>query len=261
MRTLPEYNPASVTLTEAQAKLVASRQKKVREWASAQFSDPSFIVHSTPGTFSSMHGVLYQFVVMMAKAAQINLGRNVLNHWVYFKVEMQIPWQHRFDLSQQTRWANSSVASMMNSRFHRTDMSGDLLSMGKWIPSVVDGMDGFSIISDEDALHWLHATSGQMPHIEHPLGTLAQIPKTLSIVAGTRETVEPEALFGKAPYVVSLGTPKPTWATINSAAMGSVFLLPPVGERPREYDVPVIVTDANDETDTAIWKVTVTAAD
>ena len=256
-RSLPAYNPANFAPSLEQAATIKVRQKIVRDFCLDTFRSPGFARHSDSGNIRTVQGLTYQRPLMLAKAAMINLGRNVMDFWPYFAVELGLPWDIWAWEIHGPSW--TGTGSLMASVFCRTDLQGTLLSGGRWTPRRVATMDGFGIIESEDALFWIGEMGGTLSHVEHPHGTLVQIPKTPDIVAGTLLTLEPEAVFGKPPYTFSMGAPRPTWATLNSAATGRVFLQPPVGTSVGEYEVPVIMTDANGESDTATWTVTVTA--
>ena len=135
----------------------------------------------------------------------INLGRNVMDFWPYFAVELGLPWDIWAWEIHGPSW--TGTGSLMASVFCRTDLQGTLLSGGRWTPRRVATMDGFGIIESEDALFWIGEMGGTLSHVEHPHGTLVQIPKTLEVAAGALLNVEPEAVFGKPPYTVSLGVP------------------------------------------------------
>ena len=259
MRTLADYNPANFAPTAEQVVTIKARQKQVIAICRQTFRSTGFNLHAAPGVPGTFPGVIYERPLMIAKAAMINAGRNLLNHWTDFEIEMAIPWRIHADMMHVPLWI--AIGSRMEGQFYRTDMDGTLLSAGLWVPEETE-MDTFrgGVISSSDVLNWLGEFGGEMPHVAHPHGTLRARPMSISIAAGAIMFVTPKAVFGKAPYTVGLGVPRPTWARVNSAAIGQIYLRPPSNTAAREYAVPVIVTDANDESDTATWTVTVTAA-
>ena len=220
--------------------------------------DPAYARHTDAGTPGSEVGACYFFPIMMAKAALINAGEDILKFWPFFRVNMGVDSPRHF-LANAHPGHFRSVGTRFAGDFYVLNFAGELYSNGLWTCDRVPGMAGFSSYENAEALLWLGEIGGTMHHEQHPHGTLVHIPKPLAIVAGNLLTIEPEAHFGKPPYTASLGTPRPTWATLNSAATGRVFLRPPVGLTPGEYNVPVIVTDANNESETATWTITVTA--
>ena len=258
-RVLTDYNPSNFAPTEGQAATIAAYQKLVRDFCIETFRSPGFARHSDPGNIRTVPGLTYQRPLMLAKAAMTNRGRNLVNFWPYFAVELELPWEIWAWEIHSPSW--TSTGSLMASVFCRTNLKGTILSGGRWTPMRVAGMENFGSIESEEALFWVGEMGGTLSHIEHPHGTLVNLPHPVTVAAGAQKIVTPDVLFGTPPYTISLGTPRPTWATLNSAAIGKVFLSPPTATRPREFDVPVIVTDANDEAETAIWTVTVTAAD
>ena len=186
---------------------------------------------------------------MLAKAAMVNAGRNLINHWGRFQVEMAIPWRSRMWESYDVAW--SQVGTMMDTVFHRTDFGGTEVSGWLWTPvSMLDVMDGFSVIGEDEALHWIGETGGQMPHVDHPHGTLVTFPKELRMEVGTTERVDHETYLGTPPYVLTLGPGRPAWATLDSAT-NQVVLSPSAGTTARKGTVPLVVTDANGEEATA----------
>ena len=256
MRTLVIPNPANFMPTEAEATIISERQMEIKRWASERYRDPGFIAHADPTSNRSMKGIVYHYPLMMAKAAMINAGRNVLNHWVYFEIEMMIPWQLHIDMSFDSLWM--SVASRMDSLFHRTDMRGSMLSQGAWIPQPVREIDRFGLISSRDALHWLGVTSGHMPHVSHPLGTLRVLPAVETVAAGDRLNISVDAVFGQPPYTPTLHGARPSWVTLDSANK-AIKLDPPADATIGESSFKVRVTDAVPQNATATWTVTVTA--
>ena len=256
-RTLTDYNPSNFAPTEDQAAVIAANQQLVRDFCIDTFRSPGFARHSDPGNIRTVQGLTYQRPLMLAKAAMTNRGRNLVNFWPYFAVELELPWEIWAWEIHGPSW--TGTGSLMASVFCRTNMKGTLLSGGQWTPNRVEGMDGFGIIESEEALYWIGEMGGTLSHVEHPHGTLVSLPHPFTVAAGGRKIVTPDVLFGTPPYTILLGVPRPTWATINSAAIGKVFLAPPRDVVPKDYSVPVIVTDANDEEATATYTVTVTA--
>ena len=257
-RALTDYNPSNFAPTEDQAAVIAANQQLVRDFCIDTFRSPGFARHSDPGNIRTVPGLTYQRPLMLAKAAMTNRGRNLVNFWPYFAVELQLPWEIWAWEIHGPSW--TGTGSLMASVFCRTNLQGTLLSGGLWTPERVAGMDAFGSIESEDALFWIGEMGGTLSHIEHPHGTLVNLPHPAKVAVGGQKIVTPDVLFGTPPYTISLGTPRPPWATLNSAAFGKVFLSPRLTTALGVYDVPVIVTDANDEAETAVWKVTVDAA-
>ena len=251
-------DPPSFTPTASQQATIAARQLQVRQHIKSMFDDTDFRLLADPGTRRSQGGVLYVIPMMLGKAALRSSGRNVLDHWHYFRVWMQTSWRRFLWESYMAEWM--SVATEMESTFYTINFDGTLLSGGLWTPMRVPEIAGFRDVDEDEVLYRLHVIGGTSEHEDlHARGTLIQIPQTVEVVANRHLIVAPEILFGKPPYSTSLGAPRPTWVSLNAAAYGSVFLQPPANIAQKDYDVPVIVTDATGEADTATWIVTVTS--
>ena len=257
MRLLPEFNPGNFSPTEAQAALILERQAEVKQYCNRDtLRSPGFGVYSDSSGHTDIHGVLYAIPMMLAKASMIDKGKNLLDHWHWFRTWLGTPWRLFMGHAYEGLWV--SVSARMVSQFYAVDYRGSLLAGTLWIPLRVRSMATFNIISNVEALFWLGESQGVLPHENHPLGTLVNLPRDVSVAAGGLLHLGLHAMFGLPPYTVSMGVPRPTWASLNAAAIGRVFLRPPANVEYRDYSVPVIATDANGETSEVVWTVTVT---
>ena len=242
--------------TADNATIVNARRVRVREFCHGMLRDPLFAAYISADTRRSKPGVLCAIPLMIAKAAMAERGRNLIDHWHYFQVWFGVSWRVWYWEAHTPQWM--AIGTLMSSTLYNIDFDGDLLSGGQWTPVRAEGVNRFGTISDEEALYWIGEIGGPLHYVDHPHGTLIHFPQTLTVPAGELLTVTPKAVFGKPPYSISLGTPRPTWATLSIAATNRVSLRPPAATVPKEYKVPVIVTDATGEAVEAIYKVTVT---
>ena len=257
MRILSGLNPANFVPTVEQVALIKVRQTKVKAICRRTFRDTAFSVHAFAGQPGTLPGVIYTRPIMFAKAAMVNAGRNLLNHWTDFEIEMAIPWSIHADMMFVPSWL--SVGSAMEGAFYRTNMDGTLLSSGLWTPETTE-MDGFAagVVSGSDALNWLGEIGGSLSHIDHPHGTLKVRPKSIEIAAGVFQSEMVDAVFGEPPYTPTLDGVRPAWITLDSANK-SILLHPPVRVLPGEYTFDVTVTDAVPQSSEATWTVTISA--
>ena len=258
-RAIPEHNFSAFTPTTAQVATIKERQSQVRRWAQGFMRDPAYSRHTDAGTPGSDIGACYSFPIMMAKASIINLGEQLLEFWPFFRANMAVDSPRHF-LANVSPAHFASIGTRFSSTFYVINFAGELTSNGLWTADRVPGTVGFGVYEEAEALLWLGEIGGTMHHEQHPHGTLIHIPKIITMEANDILVVDPETYFGMPPYTVSLGAPRPTWVTLNSAAVGRVLLQPPATTVLQEYEAALIMTDANDESDTATWRITVTAA-
>ena len=257
-RAIPEYNFSGFAPTTAQAATIKDRQALVRRWAQGFMRDPAYARHTDAGTPGSDIGACYFFPIMMAKASIINLGEDLLQFWPFFRANMAVDSPRHF-LANASPAHFASIGTRFSSTFYVINFTGEITSSGLWTADRVPGMTGFGVYENAEALLWLGEIGGTMHHEQHPHGTLIHLPEILTMEAGAIVNREPQVLFGRPPYTLRLGAPRPTWVQLNSAAVGHVFLQPPAIVVPREYEAAVVITDANNERDTATWIITVTA--
>ena len=171
---------------------------------------------------------------------------------------MGIPWRVRMWESDIAQWG--AIGGRMESYFYRTDMRGNLLSGGLWVPERVRAMDSFGVvIAEDEALRWIGESGGELPHVAHPHGTLINLPRSEEVRAGETIGVDADAVFEEAPYELTLGAEHPAWVGLPSASP-RIRIHPGASVVPGIYTFPTVVTDANLETSEATWTITVTPA-
>ena len=241
MRHLTEYNPGNFVPTESELVTIKSRQREVIEYCRFSIKSKGFDLHTSIDVRNSMGGVAYVRILMLAKAAMINKGRNVLNHWTYFKAEILIPWRIHYWESDELQWG--SMGTRMESTFVRTDTRGNLISKGLWTPELVRDIDRFGIIEDANVLYWIGEIGGELPHEAHPENTLIVFPRTETVAVDKVISIGADVIFGKPPYILTLGVDRPSWVTLNNL-INEVRITPTRLVILGDYIVSLIITDA-----------------
>ena len=260
MRELAEYNPANYSPNARALVVLTERIALVRSYCKSAFDDDDFksVINRN---LRSKGGVTYQRIIMLAKAAMINRGQNLSSYWTIFEIEMAIPVRCHFWEIDEGQWG--SVGARMASDFYRTRMLlspvEERLYDGRWIPEETD-MAGFGVIAEDEALFWIGTIGGQLPYVDHPVGTLRGLDQTVRVPPGIIRQFSPEVYFGLPPYAIAVShnTSNIDWVIVSPES-DFVTVSPPPNADLGTYSVVIQATDAQGERAAMIWRIVIEA--
>ena len=197
--------------------------------------------------------------VAFARIALINRGRALLSHWDDIRFELEIPYQVHYWEVSEAAWR--VVGMRLERELFRTRMDGgDATSRrlygGRWVPEVIDAIPGFGVIPQEDAYHFLGMVGGQLPHVDHPLGTLVVRSGAVTVARGTPTAASLEVIGGSPPFTYAIEGGR--GFIVVDPSTGVVTITPIDPFTPGEYRTMLVVTDSLDQSARAVLLVTVT---
>ena len=257
-RQRPVHNFIGTTISESDLAIIAGRQQDIIRVVRERLHDPSYL-SLKDYSIVTQGGIMHHRQVAFAKVALINRGRALLSHWNDIKLELNIPYQVHYWESSELAWR--VIGTRLESELFRTRMDGGnkvsrRLHGGRWVPEVIAGLPGFGAIPREDAYHFLGMIGGQLPHIDHPLGTLSVRGGEITVVRSASQTISLEVIGGSPPFTYAIENGR-GFVTVESST-GVITVSPSDLFAAGEYRTLLVVTDSVDQVARAVLLVTVT---
>ena len=257
-RQRPVHNFIGTTISEADLAIITQRQQDIIRIVRGRLHDPSYL-SLKDNSIATQGGIMHHRQVAFARIALINRGRALLSHWDDIRFELEIPYQVHYWEASEAAWR--VVGMRLERELFRTRMDGgDATSRqlygGRWVPEVIDAIPGFGVIPQEDAYHFLGMIGGQLPHIDHPLGTLSARSGEATVARLSALTTTLEVIGGSPPYTYAIESGR-GFVTVD-ASTGIIRIGPSDLFASGTYRVTLVVTDSISQVVRAVLLVTLT---
>ena len=257
-RQRPVHNFIGTAISDADLAIIAERQQNIIRVVRGRLHDPSYL-SLKDNSVVTQGGIMHHRQVAFAKIAFINRGRALLSHWEDIRLELEIPYQVHYWEASESAWR--IVGRRLESELFRTRMDGGdrtsrQLYGGRWVPEEIDAIPGFGVIPQEDAYHFLGMIGGQLPHVDHPLGTFIVRGGAVAVARGSPTTTSLEVIGGSPPFTYAIESGR--GFVVVGPSTGVITITPIDPFTPGEYRIILVATDSLDQVVRAVLLVTVT---
>ena len=211
-------------IADTDIALIEERRGYLRVMHKEQIRDAAMFVQPG-GSLRSIGGALWSREMGFAKAALLNRGSLLLDHWDAIKRERDMPlrilaWEMSEAVFSQSvvPWESSFGRHVLTSE---QDSSSQELNGGRWIFQRDIVIPGFSIISEQEAMFFYGNIGGEFQQFLHPQITPHN--REFTMVGGTTAITYFYITGGEPPIVWSISGPD--WITVSDT--GVVSMAPP----------------------------------